>query len=148
MKKGFTLVELMVVIAIIGILAAVAVVSLNSIRAKGRDTKRLSDIGQIRKAMETVNNEKGGYNQACVGKTLPINLYTCTGSGLEEFIKVANIKDPANVATRCVAACTTKPCDYAVVSYSATDYRIYFYLEKGAQGYAQGCHYLYNGGIQ
>lgn len=35
-KKGFTLVELLVVIAIIGILSSVAVVNLNSARAKAR----------------------------------------------------------------------------------------------------------------
>jgi prepilin-type N-terminal cleavage/methylation domain-containing protein len=46
-KKGFTLVELLVVIAIIGVLATIVLVSLNSSRAKARDTRRATDIDTI-----------------------------------------------------------------------------------------------------
>ncbi len=55
-NRGFTLIELLVVIAIIGILASVVLVSLNSARKKGNDTRVISDVNQIRTALET------GYN--------------------------------------------------------------------------------------
>ena len=50
---GFTLIELLVVIAIIGILSSVVLVSLNSARGKGKDTRVMSDINQIRTQLES-----------------------------------------------------------------------------------------------
>ena len=50
-KKGFTLLELLIVIAIIGIIAAIAIVSFGSIRGKARDAKRKAEIVQIGKLL-------------------------------------------------------------------------------------------------
>jgi type II secretion system protein G len=65
MKKGFTLVELLVVIAIIGILSTLSVVSLNSARAKSRDARRLSDIKQIRTALDMYYDSSSTYPLSC-----------------------------------------------------------------------------------
>lgn len=46
-KNAFTLVEILVTIAIIGLLAGIVIVALNSTRYKARDVKRKSDLSQI-----------------------------------------------------------------------------------------------------
>lgn len=51
-KSGFTLIELMVVMAIIGILSSAVLASLTNTRIKSRDARRLEDIEQIRRAIE------------------------------------------------------------------------------------------------
>jgi len=61
MKKAFTLVELLVVVAIIGLLSTLSVVALNSARAKARDSRRLSDIKQLRTALDMYYDSAGTY---------------------------------------------------------------------------------------
>lgn len=60
-NKGFTLIELLVVVAIIGILSSVVLASLNSARAKARDTRRKEDMYQIRTALEVYYADNGSY---------------------------------------------------------------------------------------
>lgn len=52
MKKSFTLIEILVVISIIGLLAAVAAVSYSTLNRNARDARRKADIEQIRAALE------------------------------------------------------------------------------------------------
>ncbi len=60
-KKGFTLVELLIVIAIIGILASALLVSLGGARATARDARRISDLRQVQSALELYYAKSGEY---------------------------------------------------------------------------------------
>ncbi|PIR41262.1 MAG: hypothetical protein COV31_02555 [Candidatus Yanofskybacteria bacterium CG10_big_fil_rev_8_21_14_0_10_46_23] len=60
-EKGFTLVELLVVIAIIGVLSTLLLLQLGTARAKARDAKRISDINNLRSAVELYFDDFGQY---------------------------------------------------------------------------------------
>ncbi|OGZ34959.1 MAG: hypothetical protein A2174_00005, partial [Candidatus Portnoybacteria bacterium RBG_13_41_18] len=55
LKNGFTLTEILVVIAIIGILATVVLVGVNTAREKANIAKAKSEINQIRTVVEMLN---------------------------------------------------------------------------------------------
>lgn len=53
-KKGFTLVELLVVITIIAVMTVLAVVSFGGTNKRARDSRRMADLEKIRIALEMV----------------------------------------------------------------------------------------------
>lgn len=59
--SGFTIVELLIVIVVIGILAAITVVAYNGVQARARDSKRQNDIAEIQIALELYKIDKGVY---------------------------------------------------------------------------------------
>jgi general secretion pathway protein G len=61
MKKGFTLMEILIAMAIIAILTAIGIVSYSSINRGARNAKRKSDIGQIQSALELYRSDFGYY---------------------------------------------------------------------------------------
>lgn len=61
MKRGFTVLELLVVISIIGLLSGVILSSLDITRKKARDARRLSDMNQIVLALDLYYNDNGRY---------------------------------------------------------------------------------------
>lgn len=57
-QKGFTLIELIVVVGIIGLLSALAVISLSRQQAGARDARRLGDLNNINTAIQSYVSEK------------------------------------------------------------------------------------------
>ena len=67
-KNGFTLIELIVVIAILGILATIGLTSFQTSQMKSRDAKRKSDLEQVQRALEAYMNDYGNYPAANAGE--------------------------------------------------------------------------------
>lgn len=59
-NKGFTLIEMLVVISLVGILAALSLVSFTSAQKQARDTVRKSDLKQYQNALEAYANISTG----------------------------------------------------------------------------------------
>jgi prepilin-type N-terminal cleavage/methylation domain-containing protein len=60
-RKGFTLIEILIVVAIIAILASIVLVGLGPTQQSGRDARRLSDLHEIQNGLELFYNKCGYY---------------------------------------------------------------------------------------
>jgi len=73
-RHGFTLIEILIVVAIIAILASVVLIGLGPTQQSGRDAKRLSDLRETQTGLELFYAKCGYYpGSASAG--------ACTGSG-------------------------------------------------------------------
>ena len=91
--RGFTLVEMLVVIAIIGILAAFLVVAVSGALWKAKQTKIKMEVNQLASAMETFKSKYGSYP--------PVDLRNpATNQALQAFVARAFPRYPiANLAS-------------------------------------------------
>lgn len=99
-QQGFTLIEVLVVLAIIGLMASLALSAFASVRAKGRDAKRKADLVQIQTALELYFNTYDTYPQTGGGPLDTDDQYfrglsasaqtncspTCTDAGVNGWI--------------------------------------------------------------
>lgn len=60
-RQGFTLIELLVVVAIIGLLTGMVIISITHVKAKARDSQRVTDINAISTALTLYQNEYSVY---------------------------------------------------------------------------------------
>lgn len=73
-KRGFTLIELMVVISIMGLLSSVIMSAVNSARTKADNTQRNQIAEEYRKAIMLAYDANGGYPYPAV-----LSTYYCLG---------------------------------------------------------------------
>lgn len=75
---GFTIVELLIVIVIIAILAAISIITYTNIQQRARDTQRAYDIANIKKALLAYDTVHGGVRSTV---TSPRYNTTVDGAG-------------------------------------------------------------------
>ncbi|MDO8559774.1 MAG: type II secretion system protein [bacterium] len=145
-RTGFTLIEMLVVIAIIGLLSTLVLIAYGNARSKARDAIRSGDVAQLRKALEVYFNTSVDFPPTLADGEIgnPTNGIGCLGAlGWEVDTTCANPvymglapRDPASTSdvpnhNRPCATFGT-PCNYSYARLSGERYEIHFRLEVGA----------------
>ena len=138
-KKAFTLVELLIAMAIIGVLVSIGTGSYMNAQLRGRDAQRKSDLKQISHSLELYFNDYGSYppditfgaefkdaKNTVYFKALPtdpgknlIYKYRIVPSSSNQkyqlFAFLENTKDQ-DIVTGLTISCGSKNCNFAVTS--------------------------------
>jgi prepilin-type N-terminal cleavage/methylation domain-containing protein len=136
-KFGFTLVEILIVIAIIGILLGIILVGFSEARAAARDAVRMSDLRTLEKILAMSKDSQGRYPTSTIDFQIEGQAW---GSSWERYGVVP--KDPLSPQQ-----------DYAYVSDEGRDYQIYAKFEREPVNPTFACtdpcgpNAEYNGGI-
>lgn len=73
-RRGFTLVELLVAISIIGVILSISFFGIQNARKSSRDAKRKSDLESVRSALEMYKADTGKYPSTSGGMNLSSSL--------------------------------------------------------------------------
>jgi type IV pilus assembly protein PilA len=107
-QKGFTIVELLIVIVVIGILATLVIVTFSGIQQKARNTKRQTDINAIDSTIEAFYASSGnGYYPTLANMNDP----TFRSTNLKGFDPSA-LQDPKGSSQTMAAASTATTYGY------------------------------------
>lgn len=107
-QQGFTLIELMIVVAIIGILAAIAIPSYQNYTRKAKFTEVVNALAPFKLGVETCFQDTGDLTQCAAGSNgVPSNTTTASG-------KVASAGVTSTAAAQVVLTATAGNIDSVV----------------------------------
>ena len=150
-NRGFTLIEILVVMSIIGVLSSIITVSLNSARDKARDASRISQIHEIQSALDMYFVNHGSYPSNSYPLTFDDNIphnwaAMIAALNSENLIRasfsLADKRDPwyllfTSVAHAAMAVATYYSCSLQDPLYkSASDYQYSYAYTASSDGHS------------
>jgi prepilin-type N-terminal cleavage/methylation domain-containing protein len=81
--RGFTIVELLIVIVVIAILAAITIVAYNGIQERATNSKNVSEAVQVAKLLESYKAVNGAYPATTADAV-------CVGDGFKNYVGDSN----------------------------------------------------------
>ena len=133
-QKGFTIVELLIVIVVIGILAAISIVAYNGVTQKARDDQRISDARNIINAAASYQSEKG---------TWPATATDLTGY---DTIKLSGTASTRLNAGSGALSNSNKDTRYIYAACGTTGANVWVWIEKPEDGVAKAVQYATGSG--
>lgn len=112
-RKGFTLVEILIVIGIISILFSMGVGSYSAIQRNGRDSRRKADLEQIRAGLEMYRKTNNAYPTALPNPSPGLPFGAALTDGTNTYLQTLP-QDPR--ATSRVYYYTTSGADYTLAT--------------------------------
>lgn len=112
---GFTIVELLIVIVVIGILAAITIVAFNGIQERAKNTQRISAAKDWQKIITLYTADKGAYpasiisNHVCLGSGYPTDLETPPVTTNQDCNLSSNVKHPHTSVSAAFATMGSAP---------------------------------------
>ena len=117
-NKGFSLIEMLVVISLVGILMTISLIAFSQVKKNARDNKRKADLEQIRSSLEIYRTDCKTYPQTLsFGGNLTGAETNCLG---EEYLALVP-NDPLSPTYA-----------YSYLRSSANNYFLCAYLETGS----------------
>ena len=114
-QKGFTIVELLIVIVVIGILATLVIVTFAGIQQKARNTARQTDINALASHVEAFYAQNGYYPTRT-----HVNDATWRSTNMKG-LDPESLKDPKGSASTLAATASATAYGYAVLDDSDAD---------------------------
>jgi len=98
-QKGFTIVELLIVVVVIAILAAITIVAYNGIQTRARDSSRDAAVKHLRTALEMYKADNADiYPNACGNPSLGCNVTSLASALVPKYMSSIPV-DPSSSRT-------------------------------------------------